>query len=74
MTNISPLIILQAGSSWVYSYPQGLVKLLHYVKEEYNNPILYITENGIQLHELPTIYLIAIPFFLIKHWLKRTLT
>nr|WRW51049.1 strictosidine-beta-D-glucosidase [Uncaria rhynchophylla] len=38
---------VEAGSSWVYSYPQGLLKLLLYVKEKYNNPLIYITENGI---------------------------
>ncbi|KAK9283425.1 hypothetical protein L1049_011667 [Liquidambar formosana] len=36
----------QYTSTWVRSYPQGLRKLLKYTKETYNDPIIYITENG----------------------------
>ncbi|XP_062172031.1 beta-glucosidase 12-like [Alnus glutinosa] len=37
----------QAASSWLYVYPRGLRDLLLYVKEKYHNPLIYITENGI---------------------------
>ncbi|KAK2970562.1 LOW QUALITY PROTEIN: hypothetical protein RJ640_024972 [Escallonia rubra] len=39
--------VLQAGSDWLYVYPQGVRLTLLYIKEKYNNPIVYITENGI---------------------------
>ncbi|XP_021686676.2 beta-glucosidase 17-like [Hevea brasiliensis] len=32
--------------SWLYIYPKGLQELLLHVKENYNNPPIYITENG----------------------------
>ncbi|KAK2983760.1 hypothetical protein RJ640_022702 [Escallonia rubra] len=37
----------KAGSDWLYVYPQGIKETLLYIKEKYNNPIVYITENGI---------------------------
>ncbi|KAL1346685.1 hypothetical protein HN51_020275 [Arachis hypogaea] len=37
----------QAGSDWLYIYPRGIQDLLLYTKEKYNNPIVYITENGV---------------------------
>jgi hypothetical protein len=37
---------LQAGSSWLYIYPKGIEELLLYTKKTYNNPTIYITENG----------------------------
>ncbi|XP_062171754.1 beta-glucosidase 12-like [Alnus glutinosa] len=37
----------QAGSSWLFVYPSGFLDLLLYVKEKYNNPLIYITENGV---------------------------
>ena len=37
---------LQAGSSWLSVYPSGIRSLLLYVKRKYNNPLIYITENG----------------------------
>ncbi|KAK3211286.1 hypothetical protein Dsin_015992 [Dipteronia sinensis] len=36
-----------AASSWLHVYPRGLRDLLIYVKENYNNPTIYITENGV---------------------------
>ncbi|XP_012065489.3 beta-glucosidase 12-like [Jatropha curcas] len=35
------------GSMWIHSYPKGLQNVLKYTKEKYNNPTIYITENGI---------------------------
>ncbi|KAF8769384.1 hypothetical protein HU200_006611 [Digitaria exilis] len=37
----------QAASSWLFIYPRGFRELLLYVKENYGNPTLYITENGV---------------------------
>ncbi|KAL3533003.1 hypothetical protein ACH5RR_006524 [Cinchona calisaya] len=37
----------QGGSEWLYIYPQGIRKLLVYVKKTYNVPLIYITENGV---------------------------
>lgn len=37
---------LQAASDWLYVYPKGLYDLVLYTKEKYNDPIMYITENG----------------------------
>ena len=34
------------GSGFVYIYPQGLQKLLETLKKRYQNPKIYITENG----------------------------
>ncbi|KAL3519184.1 hypothetical protein ACH5RR_021773 [Cinchona calisaya] len=36
----------QGGSDWLHVYPQGIRELLLYVKRYYNNPPIYITENG----------------------------
>ncbi|KAL9420925.1 hypothetical protein AB3S75_038486 [Citrus x aurantiifolia] len=40
------LIGPKAASNWLYVYPRGFRDLLIYIKEKYNNPTLYITENG----------------------------
>ncbi|KAL5832125.1 hypothetical protein ACOSQ3_017553 [Xanthoceras sorbifolium] len=37
----------QAGSDWLHIYPKGIRALLLYTKRKYNNPLIYITENGI---------------------------
>ncbi|KAJ7961661.1 Beta-glucosidase [Quillaja saponaria] len=37
----------KAASDWLYVYPRGLQDLLLYIKNKYNNPVIYITENGI---------------------------
>uniref|UniRef100_A0A6N2KKK3 Beta-glucosidase n=1 Tax=Salix viminalis TaxID=40686 RepID=A0A6N2KKK3_SALVM len=36
----------KAASEWLFVYPRGIRDLLLYVKREYNNPLIYITENG----------------------------
>ncbi|XP_059628849.1 beta-glucosidase 13-like [Cornus florida] len=38
---------VQAASKWLHVYPKGIWHLLLYIKRKYNNPPLYITENGI---------------------------
>lgn len=36
-----------AASKWLLSYPQGILELLRYIKNNYNNPTIYVTENGV---------------------------
>ncbi|XP_026389820.1 beta-glucosidase 42-like isoform X1 [Papaver somniferum] len=36
----------KAASEWLYIVPWGLRKLLNYVAQKYQNPKIYITENG----------------------------
>lgn len=37
----------RGASEWLYSVPWGLRKLLKWIKVNYKNPLVYITENGI---------------------------
>lgn len=37
---------MQAEGSDIYVYPQGLQKLMKFMKDNYNDPTIYITENG----------------------------
>eukprot|EP01018_Ginkgo_biloba_P033176 Gb_05698 [translate_table: standard] len=37
----------RAASTWLYVYPPGIGYLLKYTKNRYNNPPIFITENGI---------------------------
>ncbi|KAH7689440.1 Beta-glucosidase protein [Dioscorea alata] len=41
------LIGRQATSNWLYVYPRGIRNLLIYTKNKYKNPVIYITENGV---------------------------
>ncbi|KAM7494433.1 hypothetical protein LguiB_029042 [Lonicera macranthoides] len=36
----------KAASPWLYVVPWGIRKVLNYVAERYNNPPIYVTENG----------------------------
>ncbi|XP_021826745.1 cyanogenic beta-glucosidase-like [Prunus avium] len=38
---------------WLYVYPKGLYEVLLYTKEKYNNPVIYITENGMNELNIP---------------------
>ncbi|CDQ96678.1 unnamed protein product, partial [Oncorhynchus mykiss] len=35
------------GSEWLYSVPWGFRRLLNFVKAQYRNPMIYVTENGV---------------------------
>ncbi|XP_075644782.1 beta-glucosidase 17-like isoform X2 [Castanea sativa] len=35
------------ATSWLYIYPRGIRELMLYIKKKYNNPPIYITENGV---------------------------
>ncbi|KAL3522205.1 hypothetical protein ACH5RR_015039 [Cinchona calisaya] len=37
----------QGAAGWIYGYPRGIMDLLVYIKEKYNNPLIYVAENGI---------------------------
>lgn len=39
-------MILQAASLWLWVVPSGLQSILGWIRERYNNPPIYITENG----------------------------
>ncbi|RXI04192.1 hypothetical protein DVH24_038466 [Malus domestica] len=46
---------LQAASSWLVVYPKGIREILLYAKHKYNNPLIYITENGLDEFDDPTL-------------------
>ncbi|MED6147322.1 Beta-glucosidase 12 [Stylosanthes scabra] len=47
----------KGASDWLYVYPKGIRDLLVYCKSNYNNPLIYITENGIDELNDPTLAL-----------------
>lgn len=46
VVSYTKLLNLQTGSDWLYVYPRGILDLLLYTKNKFNDPIIYITENG----------------------------
>ncbi|XP_019131713.1 lactase-like a [Larimichthys crocea] len=42
------------GSEWLYSVPWGFRRLLNFVKTQYGNPMIYVTENGVSEKTLCT--------------------
>ncbi|XP_057456245.1 beta-glucosidase 12-like [Lotus japonicus] len=45
----------RGASPWLYVYPRGIRELLLYIKREYNDPVIYITENGMDEFNDPTL-------------------
>ncbi|KAL0308304.1 UNVERIFIED_CONTAM: Oleuropein beta-glucosidase [Sesamum radiatum] len=45
----------QAGSEWLYIVPHGIRDLLLHIKNKYNDPVIYITENGVDEKNDPTL-------------------
>ncbi|KDP26926.1 hypothetical protein JCGZ_18084 [Jatropha curcas] len=41
----------KAASEWLYVCPWGLQKTLNYIAQTYNNPVIYVTENGMDDEE-----------------------
>lgn len=35
-----------SASPWLFDVPWGFRKLLNWIKREYNNPMIFVTENG----------------------------
>ncbi|KAJ3673839.1 hypothetical protein LUZ60_005831 [Juncus effusus] len=47
----------KASSIWLYIVPDGMRSLMNYIKNKYNNPPVYITENGMDDSNSPFISL-----------------
>ncbi|KAJ9139722.1 hypothetical protein P3X46_030430 [Hevea brasiliensis] len=47
----------QAASDWLNVYPRGIRDLLLYTKKKYKNPLIYITENGVDEYNNGTLTL-----------------
>jgi len=43
------LVGARGDSPWLYVVPWGIRKMLHWVKQRYDNPPIYITENGVDI-------------------------
>lgn len=48
---------VQANSIWLYIVPGSMRRLMNYVKDRYNTPTVYITENGMDDSNSPFISL-----------------
>ncbi|KAL1324000.1 hypothetical protein AAHE18_13G056900 [Arachis hypogaea] len=46
-----------AASDWLCIYPRGFRELLLFIKKQYSNPVIYITENGYDEFNDPTLSL-----------------
>ncbi|KAK3004587.1 hypothetical protein RJ639_019645, partial [Escallonia herrerae] len=57
--------MLRGGSSWIRVYPAGIQEFMVYVKEKYDNPVIYISENGIDETNDP---LLTLWESLTDHW------
>ncbi|KAH7542139.1 hypothetical protein FEM48_Zijuj02G0041600 [Ziziphus jujuba var. spinosa] len=49
------LIGEKAASEWLYVVPWGIRKILKYIAQKYNNPPVYVTENGMDDEENDTL-------------------
>ncbi|CAL8998520.1 unnamed protein product [Prunus brigantina] len=47
----------KAASDWLYVYPRGIQDLLLYTKKKYDDPLIYVTENGIDEYNDPKLSL-----------------
>nr|VDD04771.1 unnamed protein product [Brassica oleracea] len=53
-------IAKQGGSEWSFTYPTGLRNVLKYMKKNYDNPRILITENGINIFWMSILHVFAI--------------
>ncbi|XP_013612895.1 PREDICTED: myrosinase-like [Brassica oleracea var. oleracea] len=44
--NLGPLFVKDEKNGIAYYYPKGIYYVMDYFKNKYNNPLIYITENG----------------------------
>ncbi|CAL9026413.1 unnamed protein product [Prunus brigantina] len=56
-TELNGVPIGPKTSDWLYVYPKGIHDLILYIKEKYNDPIIYITENGVDEFNDPKVSL-----------------
>ena len=46
LLSVTQINLDRSGSEWLRVVPWGLKKLLNFIKDNYDNPPVYITENG----------------------------